>query len=143
MGDTSVLVSEENLDLVRRAYEVMDNDVEAFLELCDPDVTFVNPDDAVEPGVRHGYGGVRKWFAALHESYEWRGHPPLRMVAVGDRVVVEQQATMSGHGTGLSIETRFGHIWTLRDGKVLSWQWFRQPDQAFRAAGLDPNVTDL
>ena len=58
------------------------------------------------------------------------------MVALGDRVVVEQPVTMTSRATGLSIETRFGHIWTLREGKILSWQWFRHPEEAFRAAGL-------
>jgi ketosteroid isomerase-like protein len=135
-------MSEENLDLVRRAYEVLDSDLAGLLELCDPDVRFINPDDAIEPGVRHGHDGVRKWFATLHESYEWRGHPPERMVALDDRVIVEQRATMVGRGTGLSMETSFGHMWALRDGKVVSWQWFRQPEQAFRAAGLDPDATD-
>lgn len=132
-------MSELNLELVRRIYEVLDgDDVEALIELCAPDVEFVNPDDAIEPGTRRGHDGVRQYFATFYESFERWEARPLRTVAIGDRVVVEIAATMHGRGTGLSMDTGIGHIWTIRDGKIARWQWFREPEQAFRAAGLDP-----
>jgi uncharacterized protein len=134
-------MSEETLDLVRRAYEVIHSDIESFLALCDPEIEFVNPDDAVEPGVRRGHDGVRKWFATLSETYDWQGRGTVRMVDLDDRVVVEHAATMVGRLTGLAVDTRFGHIWTLRDGKILRWEWFREPAQAFSAAGLNPDAT--
>jgi ketosteroid isomerase-like protein len=128
---------DENLELVRRVYEVMAHDLERFLAFCDPEIAFINPDDAIESGVRHGFDGVRTWFAALGESFEsWR-QAPVRMEAVGDRVAVETAATMVGRATGLEVDTSFGHVWTLRDGKVLTFEWFREPQQAFEAVGLD------
>jgi ketosteroid isomerase-like protein len=64
-------MSQENVDLVRRAYDTFNRrDLDAFLELMDPDVEFIPFERALEGGgAYHGHSGVRNWwtdsFAAL------------------------------------------------------------------------------
>jgi hypothetical protein len=46
-------MSEENVTLVRRIYEAWDRE-ESVRDFISPDVEYVNPSYAVEPGVRRG-----------------------------------------------------------------------------------------
>jgi ketosteroid isomerase-like protein len=46
-------VAQENVDLIRRIYDVWDRD-ESARELISEDVEYVNPTYAVEPGTRRG-----------------------------------------------------------------------------------------
>ncbi len=46
--------------------------------------------------------------------------------------------TFRGHGRGSGMEaerTEF-HVWTLRDGSVVHFEWFYGRDQALEALGL-------
>jgi ketosteroid isomerase-like protein len=128
-------MGQENVELVVRAYVAFAGGAEAVIEFCDEDVEFVNPHDAIEPGTRKGHDGVRAWFASFTESWYDTSGRMIRIVDLGDTVVTEVETLMKGKG-GIELTTRFGHIWTLRDGRVVRWEWFREPDQAFRAAGL-------
>jgi ketosteroid isomerase-like protein len=53
-------VSRENIEMVRHIYEsgLIDRDPEELLKLATPDVEYINPPYAVEPGVRRGLGAV-------------------------------------------------------------------------------------
>ena len=63
-------MSQENVELVRRAYAVFDKDLDRLLALLDGAVEWVSPRDAIEPGVRHGHQGVRDAFAATAMAWD-------------------------------------------------------------------------
>jgi len=56
-------MSQQNVEVVRRAYEVFEADLDALLRLLDPTIEWISPSDAIEPGPRHGHDGVRGAFA--------------------------------------------------------------------------------
>jgi hypothetical protein len=97
------------------------------------DIEYVNPPDAVEPGVRHG----RKWFAAITASYDEVVVEPLDYIdAPGDDVVVLARLTGRGRGSGFPVEWQQGYVWTIRDGTAVRFQWFSRPEDALKAAGI-------
>ena len=64
-------MSEENVELVRRIYEegLIDQDPQQWLlELATADVEYVNPPNAVEPGVRRGPAEVVRGDARFRRS---------------------------------------------------------------------------
>src|SRR5919201_561027 len=60
----------ENVEVVRRAYEVFDTDLDALLGLLDPAIEWISPSDALEPGLRRGHKGVRDAFAATAMAWD-------------------------------------------------------------------------
>jgi ketosteroid isomerase-like protein len=42
----------------------------------------------------------------------------------------------SGRATGLPLDEDFGQIFTIRDGAVVRFQWFRDPVDALAEAGV-------
>jgi len=51
-------------------------------------------------------------------------------------VVVLYRAVGRGKGSGIDLETRFGHVWTVREGRAVRWEILRTPAEALEAVGL-------
>jgi uncharacterized protein len=130
-------MSQENVDVVRRAYETFDADLDGLLRLLDPAIEWVSPSDAIEPGPRHGHGGVRAAFAATASAWERPMHIAEDFVDTGNRVLV--MVTFRGHGRGSGMEAELPefHIWTVRGGAIVRFQWFYRRDDALAAACAD------
>jgi ketosteroid isomerase-like protein len=130
-------MSQENVEVVRRIYASWaPGSSPAESNLLHPDIEWVNPSDALEPGTR---AGIEAFSSITEELYDTIGDFRMdveRLIDAGGRVVVI--ATMRGRGgaSGVEIERRHGSVWTIRDGKAVRFQWFYQPDEALEAVGL-------
>jgi ketosteroid isomerase-like protein len=125
-------MSASNVAVVRAIYEAWaaGRSASAFI---DRRVEYVNPPDAVEPGVRVG----RSAFAAIGSSYEGVRVEPLEYIDTeGDDVIVIARVTGRGRISGLDIDWRHGYIWTIQDGQAVRFRWFNRPDDALAAADL-------
>jgi ketosteroid isomerase-like protein len=130
---------EENLKIVKSVYALADPNgslISAF-HLFDPEVEYVNPDGAMEPGTRRGLEAFREAVEKVAEAWEFWRMEPEELTAVGDdRVAVVVSYTARGRESGVDIHGRESALWTLRDGKVVRYQWFLNPRDALEAAGL-------
>jgi ketosteroid isomerase-like protein len=57
-------------------------------------------------------------------------------VAPDGRVIIEMTMHALGKGSGAALAEFAAHVWTLRDGKLLRNEPFRDRVQAERAVGL-------
>jgi ketosteroid isomerase-like protein len=132
-------VSEKNLDTVRRLYELWNGDegMLAAMPLFDPEIQYVNPVSAIEPGTRRGIGGMVKALEAVDGSFVDYVHEPERLLEAGDDKVLAY-VTFRAHGrdSGALVEKQEQHVWTLSDGKVTCFEWYHDEAAAKRAAGL-------
>jgi uncharacterized protein len=130
-------MSEENIEIVRRIYASWaPGSSPAESNLLHPDIEWVNPPDAIEPGTRGGIEAFSTITAELDDTIGDLRMDVERIIDAGDAVVVI--ATMRGHGSasGVEVERRHGAVWTIRDGKAMRFRWFHEPDDALEAAGL-------
>jgi ketosteroid isomerase-like protein len=125
-------VSEQNLELVRRIYDIWSRE-ESARDLIAEDVEYVNPSYAVEPGTRRG----RKSFSVVRDTYEDFSVRVERFLdAGGEDVVVLARYTASGRGSGVPVEGEHGYVWTVRGGQAVRFRWFQSHREALDAAGL-------
>ncbi len=83
-------MSQENVEIVRLIYDegLIDQDPEKWLlELAPPDIEYVNPQYAVEPGVRRGPVEVVQAMRAFAEVWERSWHELHELFDCGDIVV--------------------------------------------------------
>lgn len=130
-------MSRENVELVRRGYELMGRgDVAAALEHLAPDVELdlssLYPDAPILRGIdellRWMYGGP--WGGSVHLE-------PERFFDVdAERVLVFVRVTATGEGSGGPVELRDAHELTVRDGLVIRCVVHADRDAALEAAGL-------
>lgn len=130
-------MSQENVEIVRRFYDAwLRDEFPGPLELLDPDIEYVNPAEAVEPGTRRGVPAFTRAVEKLLESWEfWRAEPE-DFKTKGPHVAVAVRYRTRGRGSGVEVEGRESALWTLRDSRVVRYQWFHGPTEALEAADL-------
>jgi ketosteroid isomerase-like protein len=130
-------VSQENLETVRGVYEACArNDFLGSLEVMDPEVEYVNPAAAVEPGTRRGLEEFQGSIEKVFEGWAVWQMEPEEITAVGDQVAVAVRYRARGRASGVEVEGSESALWTLRDGKIVRYEWFQGPAEALEAAGL-------
>jgi ketosteroid isomerase-like protein len=72
----------------------------------------------------------------LGETFAYQGIEIEEQIERGDTIVVILRFMGQGLGSGAPIDRRFGHVWHVRDGKVVAFEWFFDPAAAL--ATLDP-----
>jgi ketosteroid isomerase-like protein len=110
-------------------------DVEAILELNHPEGEWVNPDYAIEPGTRRGREEIRRAIERIFEFFETVDVESMERTPDG-RILVVTRVRSRGMGGGPGIEALTGTLFTIRDGLLLRYEWFRSPEEARDAAGM-------
>jgi ketosteroid isomerase-like protein len=124
------------VEIVRRAYEVFDTDLARLLDMLDPSIQWVSPRHSLEPGSRHGHAGVRDAFAATAMAWEGTTHALEELIDVDDKVLARVRFRGHGHGSGMDVDRSEFHVWTVRGGVVVRFEWFYELAEALEAAGV-------
>ena len=123
---TTVADPVDNRVIVETAYaHFAAGDIEAFLALLDPNVTWVDAEGYPYAGTHVGPDGVVEGVIARIGA-EWDDYAvvPNTYVADGDRVVALGTYRGTYKATGRSVEVAFAHVWQFADGKVVSFRQF-------------------
>jgi ketosteroid isomerase-like protein len=107
------------------------------LSLLDPDVTYGDttlPDHIGE--TYRGHEGVIRATERWIEPYESLLIELEQIVGAGDRLVSIHRVWGKARHTGIEEEGRMAYLWTFREGKVIDFRSFRDPDQALKAVRL-------
>jgi ketosteroid isomerase-like protein len=143
-GDTAQAMSQENVDLVWRAWEVFsagvaDGNFAAPFDagLYAPDATLVPTQEATGAKTYVGREGFVDWLRAWIEDFrDWRMWPEQIIDAGHDRVVALARQTAIGKASGVPVEQRFGVVLTLRSGQVIEQRHYIDPADTLEAVGL-------
>lgn len=115
------------------------NDVPAILELLCDDVTieFYGPSSIPYAGTYRGKTEARRFFETVHASLDIGRFDVEEMHAVGDKVFVTGALELTPKSTGITYQSAFVHVITLRDGKWLRFRDFM--NTAVAAAAFQPS----
>jgi ketosteroid isomerase-like protein len=117
----------ESEEVVRRIYDAW-RERRSTRDYIDPDIEYVNPPDAVEPGTTTGRGT----FGKILEIFPNVVYEPHEIMADGERVEVKGIMRASGDISGVTTETPMGHVWTVRGGRAVRFEWFLEPTEPDR-----------
>jgi ketosteroid isomerase-like protein len=122
---------------VRRfAAAISRGDVDDALSACHPEIEFFSM-LAVDVRAYVGHEGIRRYFDDIASAWEeWRVDVHHTAVAPDGRVLIEMTMHARGAGSGAPLTDFAAHLWTLREGKLLRNQLFRDRDEAEQAAAL-------
>lgn len=129
-------MSQENAEIVRSLYERWNRSGgDVTMELIDPDieVEFVG---GILNGAYRGHDGLSEALESFWGYFDESRIDVEDCVATGDDdVVVAVRYFARGKASGVEVEARGGHVWTLREGKAVRWQVFGTKAEALEAAG--------
>ena len=127
-----------NVEIVRAFYAAWNSTDRhaATAQFLAEDFEYVNPDYAVEAGIRRGLDGWRTVLANLDAAFDRNEHHVGEIVDLGDRVLCYATFIARTGASQIALEREETQLFTLRDGKIARLQWFHDRDEARAAAGL-------
>jgi ketosteroid isomerase-like protein len=128
-------MSQENVEVVRRAYQEVGAHLEPPRELFRPEYEVDATD--VQQGVVQGFDAAQEVFVPYWATFE-NFHVEIKEVihADNERVVTAVRDGGRMKGSDAEVWNDFFHVWTLRDGKVARLSIHTQRSRALEAAGL-------
>ena len=131
-------MSQENVEIVRRAIEVFNRDgPEAATAFIDPEIEWHDMPEQPDAGVHHGIEGFLaavEQFAGGFEDFQVLVD---EIFAHGNQVITYQRTFGRGSGSGATFEQRGAGVWTLRNGSIVRVEWFGTQGEARKAVGLE------
>lgn len=125
--------------LVMQAYQCYrTHDIRGILSLLDENIEWIGPDSDTVPfaGQFHGKDQVAQFFSMLDQAQDVILFEPQNFIAEGDKVAVTGDSRWGVKATGLTYDSPWVHIFTLRDGKITRFEQHSHTaaaDAAYRA----------
>jgi ketosteroid isomerase-like protein len=129
-------VSERNVETVCWIFEQLFGGRRVDPELLAPDVEWVNPAEAVEPGTRRGPEEFNRAVANIFAAWDDVRFETERVIGNGDDVVAVGRLRGHIHGPGMEVESPHGQVWSFRDGLVVRMRWFNTHVETLEFAGM-------
>jgi len=122
--------------------EVLDaiskRDLDRAIGLSDPAVewhSFFADLGSATGGTYRGHDGTRSYMADLEEAWEVVRPDIDDALAIGEVAVLVGRLHYRGRGSGVETETPAGWTLRFREGKLLSFRAFRDPESVIAAIG--------
>ena len=130
-------MAETDVDRLRGAYEALErDDAEAIREFLDPEVELRDRPEIPDATSYIGWEGLMMSLRASRDSFADFHFVPERFFQNGEDIVVEVLMTGRGKSSGVPVDERIAHHWTIRDGHAVRLQAYTHLADALEAAGL-------
>ena len=142
-------MSQENVEVVRRAFEIFncyretdlsraerDKAFDAFAEFATADFVYVEPSEWPGAGVHEGLDRYRQVLEGFFEALSQMTAEIEEIFDADDQVVVFVRWRARGTSSGAEWEMEPGQVFTLRDGKIARQEVYLNRAEALEVAGL-------
>ena len=111
-------------------------DRDAALAVCHPEIEL----DSMLGITGHayaGHAGILEYFDDVESAWDhWTVEVERAVEGPDGRVAIVMTMHAQGKGSGLVLESRTAHIWTLSDGRLWRNRLYREPTHALRDLGV-------
>jgi ketosteroid isomerase-like protein len=131
-------MSHETIERARRVMDALSRaDLDRLLGVADPDVAWHSFFAGLgEGGVYRGHDGTRQYISDLRDAWEIVRADIDDVLAVGDVAILVGRIHYRGRGSGIETESAAGWMLKFRDGRLIRFRAFREPEHALEAVGL-------
>ena len=124
-------MAEANVEALQRGYDALNRgDLSVVLDLLHPDIEWHEPGDSPEAGTHHGRDSFERFFRSWIDSFDEFRVVPEKVVERGNDLVAVVRQSGRGRASGVEIEIRLAHVWTIEDGRAVRWEAVPSPAQA-------------
>lgn len=129
-----VVILNEDVKILREAYGALNvGDVEGALAVLDEDAEWCEHSDIPEAGLYQGRDSIRAFLESFLESWEDFSQETEDVIAGEGCVLILLRSHSRGRGSGVDVEARYAHLWTMKDGRGVRVDAYFDPDEALRA----------
>ena len=125
------------MELARKVLDALGTrDPSRLIALSDPDVEWHSFFALSEGGVYRGHDGTRQYMSDLDDAWEVGRAEVDDALGVGDVAVLVGRIHYRGKSSGVESASPAGWMLKFRNGKVLCFRAFREPEQALETLGF-------
>jgi ketosteroid isomerase-like protein len=131
-------MSQENVEIVRRAIEVFNRDgPDAAAAFMDSEIEWHDMPEQPDAGVHHGREGFLEAVEQFTGGFEDFRFLVDEIFDHGDQVITYNRTFGRGESSGATFEQRGACVWTLRNGSIVCVEWLGTRREALKAVGLE------
>jgi ketosteroid isomerase-like protein len=131
-----VVLSQDNVEIVRQAMSAAPADPEALFSILDEQVEWDYVGAFPEVVTYRGPDAVRGFFREWSGAFDDFGFEAEEVLGAGDSVLVLLHQWGHGKETGAGVENRTWQVFTLRGGKVVHCRGYETKAEALEAGGI-------
>jgi uncharacterized protein len=90
--------------------------------VLDPEIEWHEPGDSPEAGTHHGRDSFERFFRSWIDSFDEFRVEPEQVVERGNDLVAVVRQSGRGRASGVEIEIRLAHVWTIQNGRAARWE---------------------
>ncbi len=128
-------MSQENVELLRAAYETFNVSKRVDPELMTTDVEFRQPEVGGDV-VYHGRDGVARGIQVLVDVFDDVRTEPEEFFVAGAEIVVFVRLSGRARESGVPVDGPFAHVFRFRGEQVDRWHTYADRREALEAVGL-------
>jgi uncharacterized protein len=124
----------DDVETLRSAYEALNHgDTEGALAVLDEDAEWSEHSDLPEAGVYRGRAAIRAFLEQFLESWQDFHQETEELIAGESCVLIMLRSRVRGKGSGVAVEARYAHLWTMADGRGVRVDAYLDREEALRA----------
>jgi uncharacterized protein len=126
----------DDAEIVKRSYEALNGgDIESALAVLDDNAEWHEISKLPDAGVYRGRETIRRFLAGFMESWDELAQEIEDVVEAGDRVGLFIHLEARGRESGIAVDRRYAHVWTMRGGRGVRVDAYDDPAVAREALG--------
>ena len=106
-----------------------------FTEAFDPNVQFILGPGFPDAGVYTGVPEIAEYTRGFLQPWDRMTIRSTEVISAGDSVVTAVTQAASGKGSGVPADLSYFIVWTVRGGKLIRWENFRNREDAMASVG--------
>ena len=132
-GDTPG-VPTANVETLRRGYEALNSgDLSVVHELLDPDLEWQEDPASPEAGTHQGRDSFERFLRSWLESFDDFRIEPEEIIEEDDRLIALVHQSGKGRASGVVVEVRIAHVWTVEGGRAVRWKSYPSRERALES----------
>jgi ketosteroid isomerase-like protein len=129
----------DTVEQLRDSYEALNRrDIDGTMAVLDENATWVEHSELPEAGSYRGRDTIRKFLEQYLDSWDAFEQQIEEVHGQEDCVLLFIRLTASGRGSGIDVESRYAHMWSMREGRGVRVDAYYDRESALaalRAAG--------
>jgi ketosteroid isomerase-like protein len=126
----------DHAETVKRSYEALNGgDIAGALAALDENAEWHEISTLPDAGVYRGRETIRRFLAGFMESWDELAQEIEDVVEAGDRVGLFIHLEARGRESGIAVDRRYAHVWTMRGGRGVRVDAYDDPAVAREALG--------
>ena len=124
----------DTVELLKGSYAALNRrDIDGTMAVLDEDAKWVEHSDLPEAGSYEGRETIRAFLEQFLDSWDDFDQQIEEVHTEEDCVLLFIRLTASGRGSGIDVQSRYAHLWIMRDDRAVRVDAYYDRDSALAA----------